>query len=129
MTPLLETLRNLAFDTAAPADANTAIAKARDTFGGPADATSYEIALPALDPDAFLEKQALPKLVYFLDCRGVRLPASGDVFVSLFTSEGLFFIDAGAFAGAVGAKLGLDTDTLHARYGDGGSGDPKLLGA
>lgn len=128
MTPLVAALEALAFQTAQPQDANSAIDDVRSTFAGPKEATSYEIALPGLDPDTYLKTKALPKLVYFLDCRGVRLPSGGGVFVSLFTSQGLFFIDAGRFAEAVGRELGLDLETLHARYGDGGTGDPKLLG-
>jgi len=128
MTPLVDTLKGLAFASATPAEANVAIAKARADFGGEQDAVSYEIALPALDPDGFLARQALPKLVYFLDCRGVRVPANGGVFVSLFTSEGLYFVDAGAFAVEVGRTLGLDGAALHGRYGERGTGDPKLLG-
>jgi hypothetical protein len=128
MSSLVEAVRALAFHTAPAADANAAIADARARHGGGTESVSYEIALPALNADEFLKRRALAKLVYFLDCRGARVPQSGGVFVSLFTPEGLVFVDAGLFAEAVGNVLGLDAEALHARYGDGGTGDPKLLG-
>ena len=130
MTPLLEQLSELAFHRAAPADANAAIDEARAvrTEASGQDAVSYEIALPALAPDEFLTTRALPKLVYFLDCRGVKVPGSGGVFVSLFTAAGLLFIDAGPLVERLAQARGLSMAELVRRYGSDGKGDPPLLG-
>lgn len=129
MTPLVAALDALAFHRASPADANRAIDEARGLRGrGGAEATSYELALPALDPDAWLAHQALPKLVYFLDCRGIHPPASGDVFVSLFTAEGLLFADAGPVVEALARARGLTLAEVVRRYGADGTGEPKQLG-
>ncbi|MCC6332618.1 MAG: hypothetical protein IT380_01365 [Myxococcales bacterium] len=119
----------LSFQRADVAQANEAIASARERLevdGAPG--TSYEVVLPALDPDEFLTHRALPKLVNFLWCRGARLPGSAGVFVSLFTPEGLFFIEAGPLAVLLGEARGLDAAELMRRYQPDGPGDPLLLG-
>ena len=129
MSVLVEAACALAFERASVAQANEAISAARDKVeasGSPA--TSYEVVLPALDPDDFLARRVLPKLVNFLWCRGARLPGSAGDFVSLFTAEGLFFIDAGPFAVLVGQSRGLDAEELMRRYQPDGPGDPLLLG-
>lgn len=129
MSALLEKLAALAFHRASPADANNAIDEARTIRSSEGrDAVSYEIALPALAPEEFLSHQALAKLVYFLDCRGVKPPSSGNVFVSLFTEGGLFFIDAGLVVEALAAARSLTLAEVVRRYGESGTGDPPLLG-
>lgn len=129
MSALVDALVALSFERAKLADANAAIDAARTARGGEGlPALSYEIALPALGPDEFLAQKALPKLVYFLDCRGAKLPNAPGVFVSLFTPEGLFFIDAGPAVMAIAASRSLDADELVRRYGAEGVGDPPLLG-
>lgn len=122
---LVSELCALAFDRALPAEANEAIAHARERFDG--RGVSYEVVLPGLAPDEFLSQKVLPKLVNFLCSRGVRLPGSGGVFVSLFTGDGLFFIEAGPFAVRVGVERALDADELMRRYRPDGPGDPLLL--
>ncbi len=123
---LVAELCALAFDRAAPSEANDAIGRARERFDG--RGVSYEVVLPQLGPDEFLAQRALPKLVNFLASRGVRLPGSGGVFVSFFTGDGLYFVEAGPFAVRVGASRGLDADELMRRYRPDGAGDPLLLG-
>jgi hypothetical protein len=124
----LETLRAEAFARAPLAHANEAIAHQREARGGDAGpALSYELA-PSFDVQQFLQTRGLPKLVYFLDCRGVRLPSSGGVFVSLFLPDELLFIDAGRFVELVAQSRGLTIAEAVRRYGDGGAGDPPLLG-
>jgi hypothetical protein len=123
---LVSELCALAFARAAPAEANVAIARARERFDG--RGVSYEVVLPGFAPEEFLARQVLPKLVHFLCSRGVRLPGSGGVFVSLFTGDGLFFVEAGPFAVRVGAERALDADELMRRYRPDGPGDPLLLG-
>jgi hypothetical protein len=129
MTPLLERIVATAFHRASPMEANNAIEEARlIRSAGGNDALSYELALPALGPDEFLMTRALPKLVYFLDCRGVKVPSSGNVFISLFSSEGLFFVEAGPTVQLLAEARGLTLAEVVRRYGDGGAGDPPLLG-
>jgi hypothetical protein len=130
MTELVSKLMALAFETAEASLANSAIEAVRErrSFDG-GSATSYEVALPGVDVDGFLTSKTLPKLVYFLDCRGQRPPTTPRTFVSLFTPQGLYFIDAGAMVMALGAALGVVTPAeLVRRYGENGTGDPKRLG-
>ncbi len=118
-----------AFDRASAPQANEAIERVRQARAqGGRESVSYEIALPALDPDAFLLHKSLPKLVYFLHCRGLRLGATPGLFVSLFTTEGLYFLDAGELALFLGSQRGLDEAELIRRYGAEGVGEPKSLG-
>jgi hypothetical protein len=127
VSTLVDEVCALAFDRVNAAEANAAIAYTREQFEG-LPGTSYEIVLPQLNPDEYLAQRVLPKLVNFLCSRGARLPASGGVFVSLFTGDGLFFIDAGPFAVLVGKSRGLDAEELMRRYKPDGPGDPLLLG-
>ncbi|MDP2276043.1 MAG: STAUR_1299 family protein [Archangium sp.] len=128
MSPILEQLQQLAFHRASPLAANEAIEEVRIARSESQDAVSYEIALPALAPDEFLTARALPKLVYFLDCRGVKVPASGAVFVSLFTADGLLFLEAGPMVEVLAKARGLTLAEVVRRYGSDGKGDPALLG-
>lgn len=129
MSDLLEELRTLAFSRAASSDANEAIARVREARAkASVEATSYELALPGLAPESWLLERALPKLAYFLDCRGVRLPGSGGVFVSLFMGDGLLFLEAGPFVEAMARRRGLSLDEVRRRYGANGTGEPPLLG-
>lgn len=129
MSPLVEQLSKLAFHRAENAEANTAIAEVRDVRANDGvDATSYEIALPALAPDEYLKDKVLPKLACYLDCRGVKVPSSGGVFVSLFSPEGLLFIEAGPVVELLAKARGLTLAEVIRRYGADGAGDPMLLG-
>jgi hypothetical protein len=129
MTALSEQLEALAFDRASPADANEAIARVREQRSAEGvEAVSYEIALPGLAPEEFLAHKALPKLVYFLDCRGVKVPGSGGVFVSLFSAAGLLFLEAGPLVELLVKTRGLTLAEAVRRYGSDGKGDPPLLG-
>lgn len=124
---LVDELTSLAFSRGEVTRANEAIDEARAQRGP--HALSYEVALPALGPDEFLTGRALPKLLYFLDCRGVKPPASGGVFVSLFTPDGLHFIDAGLAVEKLVHARGLTMAEAVRRYGADGAGDPPMLGA
>jgi hypothetical protein len=129
MSTVLEQLAALAFHRASPAEANQAISdtRSRRSEGGE-EALSYEVAVPALAPEEFLTTRVLPKLTYFLDCRGVKVPGSGGVFVSLFTAEGLLFIEAGPVVEVLARARGLTLAEVVRRYGADGKGDPPLLG-
>lgn len=129
MSPLLDELRAHAFDRAPASEANVAIDRVRQVRAANAtEAVSYELALPALAPESWLLERALPKLTYFLDCRGVRLPGSGGVFVSLFTAEGLLFLDAGPMVELLARRRALSLDEVRRRYGASGVGEPLRLG-
>ena len=129
MSTILDQLNPLVFHRASPAEANTAIEDVRlaRSESGP-EAISYEVALPALAPDEYLTIRVLPKLTYFLDCRGVKVPGSGSVFVSLFTDEGLLFLEAGPMVEVLARARGLTLAETVRRYGSDGKGDPALLG-
>jgi hypothetical protein len=129
MRAVLDELIALAFHRASPAEANRAIEDVRNERSeSGVDALSYEVALPGLAPDEFLTTKVLPKLVYFLDCRGVKVPASGPVFVSLFSSDGLYFVEAGPMVEVLTRARGLTLAEAVRRYGADGKGDPPLLG-
>jgi hypothetical protein len=126
---VLEKVIALAFERAPAQEANQAIERVRVARAQSGrEATSYEIALPALDPDAFLLHKSLPKLVYFLHCRGLVPGPTPGLFVSLFTTQGLAFVDAGELALLLGQERGLDGPELVRRYGADGAGEPKALG-
>lgn len=129
MSSILERLAQLAFHRALPSEANLAIDEVRQarSEAGP-EATSYEVAVPELGPDEFLAGKVLPKLVYFLDCRGVKVPGSGGVFVSIFSAQGLLFVEAGPMVEVLAQARGLTLAEVVRRYGADGKGDPPLLG-
>ncbi len=126
MSSLVAELLAMSFHQGAALEANAVIDAVRETRGE--NALSYEVALPALAPDEFLTHRVLPKLAYFLDCRGVKVPASGGVFISLFSPEGLHFIDAGPAVQRLAQARGLTLAEVFRRYGADGAGDPPLLG-
>lgn len=126
---LLDELAALAFASAPPGEANQAIARARAAQAHHGvEGVSYELALPAQGGEAWLLERALPKLVYFLDCRGAKLPRTPGLFVSLFSGDRLSCIEAGAVVMALAKRRGLDAAEVVRRYGEQGAGDPPLLG-
>ncbi len=130
MSTLVEAISALAFHRAGVTEANseiTTVREARSEASG-FDAVSYEIALPSLGPDEFLTHRALRSLTYFLDCRGVKVPGSGGVFVTLFTQAGLLFVEAGPLVELLAKHRGLTLAETIRRYGSSGVGDPALLG-
>jgi hypothetical protein len=131
MSGLVEELVNGAFARASAADANTTIDEVRETIEAEtgAPAFSYELFVPRVNVEAWLLEQALPRLVYFLSCRGLRTSRTPGVFVSLFTDGGLVFLRAGEVVERLGQRRGLSVDDCFRRYGEGGTGDPKALGA
>lgn len=114
----LEALLGRAFARVDAAEANSAIAAqraARASGGG--EALSYEAALPPSGPWDALLTQTLPKLVYFLDCRGARLPHVGGVFVSLFVGDALYFLEVGDVIEAASDATGLSAAEMVRRWG------------
>jgi hypothetical protein len=129
MSELVEKLIGQAFASASPIEANVAIERARVERGDElAPAVSYEVALPNLGPDEFLTSKVLPRLVYVLDCRGAGLSGATGVFVSLFTADRLYFIEASDVIAALAEARKLGLDEVKQRYGSNGTGDPLLLG-
>lgn len=125
----VERLIARAYHRAEAAQANEAIdaMRAREEASGVAP-FSFELFESQTNADEVLAHQALPRLVYFLHCRGFRDARTPGVFVSLFTRSGLHFIRAGDVLEVLGQARGLPIDELYRRYGEGGTGDPKLLG-
>jgi hypothetical protein len=130
MSQLVAELEAMAFARAASADANLRIDEVRAALEAEsgAPAFSYELFVPRANVDAFFLEQALPRLVYFLSCRGLRTRLTPGVFVSLFSEAGLWFLDAGALVERLGARRGLSVAECFRRWSDGGPGDPKALG-
>jgi hypothetical protein len=128
MNPLLRTVEAMAFGTGVLAQANVDIAAMREARSEVSEAVSYEIALPAEGAAEYLLLRALPRLVYFLDCRGVKAPSSGGIFVSLFTASQLLFIEAGPLVQCLAEARCLTLSEVFRRYGANGVGDPALLG-
>lgn len=127
---VVEALVERSFHRAQAHEANTAIdtVRADEEARTGAAAFSYELFVPQANVDDYFLTQALPKLVHFLHCRGFRGASTPGVFVSLFTATALHFVEAGAALEVLAAARQLSVDELFRRYGEGGTGDPKLLG-
>jgi len=116
--PLLEELLGRAFREARPEEANAAIARAREELGGEGrDALSYEAVIPEGKGLAHLAEAVLPRLVYYLDCRGVRLPDASGVFVTLFAGKSLYFIAPADFFDVLVRATGLSCEQMVSRWG------------
>ncbi len=114
----LDALLGRAFRRASAAEANAAISQIRaeeGTEGRPA--LSYEVVLPASNPVAYLTESVLPRLVYFLDCAGFKLPDCPGTFISLFRGEDLFFIRAADAIDELSRLSGLSMAQLAERFG------------
>jgi len=118
VAPLLEELLGRAFGKVPAGEANDAIARVREERGaGGRDALSYEAVVPEGKGLAHLAEAVLPRLVYFLDCRGARLPDASGVFVSLFAGESLYFIAPADFFDVLVRATGLSCDQMVSRWG------------
>lgn len=114
----LEPLLQRAFHTVAAADANEAMARLREERGSEtAVALSYEAVIPDRADLVALAEKLLPRLVYFLDCRGAPLPRAPGVFVSLFHGAQLHFLEVQDVIEVLGQAWGTTPEALVARYG------------
>jgi hypothetical protein len=114
----LQPLLDRAFHRSPAAEANQAIAEQREQHGGPGkDAVSYEVVLSSDETLETVAEKVLPRLVYFLDCRGLKLDAAAGVFVSLFVGETLYFVHASDFIAAVAGLSGLSLAELVKKFG------------
>ncbi len=119
MSDPLQRLFDRAFRRASAAEANAVIAQVRqDEAGELEEALNYEIVLPAADPVGFLTTRALPRLVYFLECRGVRIPECPQVFVSLFVEDQLYFLHCGDFIDELASLTGLSPAQMRKQFGE-----------
>ncbi len=118
MNPELDALLEAAFRRVPPSGANTAIVDARAEAGDEyADALSYELVLPAGSEREVLVARALPRLVYFCECRGAKLPDCAGVLVTLFAGGELSFFHARDFVAAAARIAGLTVEQLRDLYG------------
>jgi len=117
--PRLEALLARSFLCARAADANAEIdavrSRGREELG--AELLSYEILVPALEPMRHLVEAVLPKLVYFLDCRGAKLPHAPGVFASLFVGDELYCMHAADLIDELAKGSGLSTAQMVERWG------------
>ena len=134
MVGALSELIDSARRVAPAAEANGAIAQMRDeTAVSGEPGLSYEVVVPAAEPWTYLTGVALPRLVYFLDCRGQLSENAKGTFISAFVGERLYFFDSGVFLQVLGKKVGMDLAALREMWGErtGGptaSAAPRLLG-
>lgn len=129
MTPLLSRLLARAFESSPADQANEAIARVRAArLAAYGEAHSYEVAVPALGPDEYLTTKVLPKLAYYLDCRRGSLTGTPHVFVSLFVPGRLAFLESADVVSLLAEARGLSLEEVKRRYGEQGTGDPRLLG-
>lgn len=110
----------LAFHRVPAPEANEAMARVRESEGeGGQPALSYELVLPAQGAAGHLVEVVLPRLVYFLHCRGARLPHCPGVFVSIFHGDQLYFLRARDLLEALSRQTGLSAEEMVRRHGDG----------
>jgi hypothetical protein len=115
----LEALLNRAIRRVRATEANTAIAAMRAQEGtGNAPAISYEVVLPSSEPVNFLTDSLMPRLVYFLDCAGFKLPRCAGVFLSLFSGEDLFFIRAEDVVDELSKISGMSPAQMVEQFGE-----------
>jgi len=115
--PAVQSLLARAFHRARAAAANAEIARARELEGGGASATSYELVLPGEGAAEHLATRVLPRLVYFLECRGAKLPGCAGVVVSIFAGDELYFIRARDVIDELSRLSGLSPEQMVERYG------------
>lgn len=128
MSALLERWRAQAFHRGPAREANRVIAEARERHTPGREAMSWELLLPGKFEAAYLTTKVLPRLVYFLDCRGAKLPKVGAFFVSVFDQDTVYCVDGAIVIEDLAALANLSCEELVRRYGESGAGDPKLLG-
>lgn len=107
-----------AFHRAPANQANVEMARIREQEGGVTGlATSYEMVLPAERAVEHLVSQVLPRLVYFLECRGARPPNCAGVFISIFAGDQLYFVRAGDMVQELSRLSGLSLEQMVDKYG------------
>lgn len=119
----VEAVLALAFRHVPGGEANAEIAQVRRELGqGDEPAVSYELVLPDNAPATFLAEKALPRLVYFLDCRGLKLPAPTGVFVSMFAGDRLYFFHVEPLLRQLGLLAQVSHEQMLQRWGEHSGG-------
>ncbi|HVE82063.1 MAG TPA: STAUR_1299 family protein [Myxococcales bacterium] len=119
MEDAVQALLARAFHQAPAMEANAQIARVRGLEGGElSPAVSYELVLPAEGAVEHLTSRVLPRLVYFLECRGSPLPACAGVFVSIFAGDRLYFVRARDVVEELSRLTGLSPEEMVRRYGE-----------
>jgi len=114
----LEALLNRAFARVKAVDANLAIAEMRHQEGSEdRPAISYEAVLPSSQPAEYLTGSLMPRLIYFLDSGGFKLPRCAGVVISLFYGDDLFFIRAADAVDELCRITGLSPPQMVQRFG------------
>lgn len=112
------------FEQAPASSANDAIDRIRQTMGAGKGAVSYEIVWPSSTAPAGALSRMASQLVYFLDCRGARLPEAPGVVVSLFVGDTLYFLHARDFVEQVSRCLGLPIEDMVKQWGQAAAASP-----
>ncbi|HYR55405.1 MAG TPA: STAUR_1299 family protein [Myxococcaceae bacterium] len=121
----LQALLDRAFARVKATDANVAIADMRIEEGSDdRPAVSYEVVLPVSNAAEYLTGSLMPRLIYFLDSGGFKLPRCAGVFVSLFHGDDLFFIRAADAVNELCRITGISPTQMVQRFGSQ-SGNPR----
>lgn len=120
MEEAIQALLSRAFHRTRAAEASQAIADVREREGSHGIAVSYECVIPPEGAVEHLVTRVLPRLVYFLECRGAHLPRCGGVFLSLFVGADLYFVRAADALEELSRMSGLSPEEMVRRYGEDG---------
>ena len=74
------------------------------------------MVLPSSQPVDYLINTLMPRLVYFLESAGFRLPSCKGVFLSVFYGEDLFFIRAADAIDELSRISGLSPAQMVERF-------------
>lgn len=130
MESVLDALRALAFREEPAREANQAIDSVRGGFEAGERAFSYEILSTGKESFGALAQAVVPKLVYFAETTGRRLPDCAGLFLSVFVGERIFFVSARAFLDRAARLFESTVAELAQRYGPAGkvpTGPPLML--
>jgi hypothetical protein len=132
----IRSLLDLAYRTVAAAEANTAIAQARQESaeaGAPharplrSDedpvplSRSYELVLDPGSSWQDFAATALPRLVYHLESLGARPPLYKGIVIAAFVGDRLHFLRAADLLGFAADQMAIPLDELFRRHGTGES--------
>jgi hypothetical protein len=119
ISPAVAALLERALARVSGSRANQAISEMRIQLGTPErPAFSYEIVLPLEDPIGYLARKVMPRLVYFLDCSGRKMPGCGGMFISIFFGDELFLFRAQDALEEFSKITGLSFEQMVERYGE-----------
>lgn len=112
LAPLLDR----AFRVAPAASANAVMAEVREEhLHGGTLALSYEVVLSPEWDFGEVAARVVPQLIYFLECRGSRLPLAPGVFLSLFVGDCLYFVEVHDFLDVIATQTAVPLEELVRR--------------